>query len=225
MIKVIISDLDDTLILSTGIYRKVTVEVAKYLEMREPSKKEMMKFGETWDAFIQKTWPNLSDQEIIEFKDEYTKRAEKIIYKLVPGTNKALETLNKEYLLFILTKRERERLGFRLEQAKLQYNLFKKIWCNEDLSHQKPNPLTFEVPFAEIKDDYIGTLNKNEVLYVGDNPDDMKAALGFGIWFVAVLSGNYTKEDFVHAGLEEKYIIGSIAKLPNLLKNHLEYFI
>jgi phosphoglycolate phosphatase-like HAD superfamily hydrolase len=63
-----------------------------------------------------------------------------------------------------------------------------------------------------------GYFNLNQILAIGDHPDDYLAAHGAGIKFVGVLTGIYDRDDFSQHGLSPEEVIESVASLPEYLK-------
>ncbi len=121
----------------------------------------------------------------------------------------------------LITSRQRESLGIRLEQAGIDPRQFDFMQALEDCiidGHlvYKPDPRVFDraLELADKK----GIAKKN-IIYVGDDLRDFQAASGAGLGgFVGVLTGAATKKQFIAAGLSEENIIKSIRKLPRWLE-------
>ena len=82
------------------------------------------------------------------------------------------------------------------------------------MEFQKPDPRAFDV----LKP-HLGEFNREEVLYVGDHLGDMQAAHGAGLKFVAVLTGYFTRKEFLAQGLGGENIIEDVSKLPEWLRS------
>ena len=219
-IKHIIFDFDDTLIYSTRYYLKNMVEAAEMLGLRKPTEKEILQPADSWEDAIKTLW---KEADVEKFKEKYTEIASRIEYPCVEGAVLALEKLKDKYSLYILSKRGGDLASLRIEQSGIKQEFFKKMFFYEDTEYRKPDPRTFNELFQEIERQEKSSLKLEEILSVGDNTDDMKASLGIGINFVAVLTGYYTEDDFINLGLERKNIIKSVACLPDYLLNNKGY--
>ncbi len=79
----------------------------------------------------------------------------------------------------------------------------------DEVSAHKPDPDVFLPTLKKL--DQKGINNKKSILYVGDSLDDLKAAYGAGIDFIAVTTGLYSREDFLAAGA--KVILSDIREI------------
>jgi HAD superfamily hydrolase (TIGR01549 family) len=211
VLKIIIFDLDDTLIESRKNFIPTCIKTAETMGIRVPTEDDFIWYGDSWHDFIRQTWPEVDPQE---FDRIYTEFAREIVYNRFRGVNRTLSKLKVSYDLYILTKRSRTFLDLRLAQSGIDLSAIKKIFTSEEMAFQKPDPRAFDV----LKP-HLGEFKREEVLYVGDHLGDMHAAHGAGINFVAVLTGYFTREDFIAQGLNEAHIIEDIAKLPDWLNN------
>ncbi|MBT6774810.1 HAD hydrolase-like protein, partial [Candidatus Woesearchaeota archaeon] len=80
----------------------------------------------------------------------------------------------------------------------------------EEKEHRKPSPLCLNPALDYLQEKGIST---KEIISVGDHPDDYLAARDAGISFIAVLTGESTKEDFVELGLDESMVINNLGEL------------
>jgi phosphoglycolate phosphatase-like HAD superfamily hydrolase len=212
----IILDFDDTLIVSHKYFFENTVTTAKALGLKKiPTEKEVVAYGTCWDDFIHKTWPDIS---VANYKAKFKEIAEDIHYPCIPGANETLDKLSQSHVLYILSKRPKEMMGLRIKQSGLRTDLFKRVYCNEDVIYKKPDPRTFEEIFLDISAS--GKLDKSSTLSVGDTLDDMAASLGAGLNFAAVTTGYFKREDFIGKGLPPKQILNSVNELPLYLENN-----
>ena len=209
MIKVIIFDLDDTLIESRKNFITTCVKTAEAMGIRRPVEENFIWYGNSWEDFIQKTWPGIDP---LEFDRTYRTFVEKIVYNRFRGVNRTLTILKENYDLYILTKRSRTYLDLRLVQSGIDLSSIKKIFTSEEMAFQKPDPRAFDVLAP-----HLGEFNKEQVLYVGDHLGDMQAAQGAGLQFVAVLTGYFSRTDFVAQGLSEEHLIEDVTQLPEWL--------
>ncbi len=96
------------------------------------------------------------------------------------------------------------RFGFPIDKMLLQ--------GSEDTLVHKPDPGVFEPMLDKLREEGI---DKDEIVYVGDSMDDMKASTLAGISFIAVTTGLYSEEEFQKNGAE--VIISDIKDLPDLI--------
>jgi N-acetyl-D-muramate 6-phosphate phosphatase len=209
MIKIIIFDFDDTLIESRKNFIATCVKAAEVMGIRVPTEEDFIWYGDSWHDFIRTTWP---ETDPVAFDRVYTDLARQIVYNRFKGVNSTLNTLKEKYDLYILTKRSRTFLDLRLAQSGIDMTAIKKIFTSEEMTHQKPDPRAFDV-----LEPHLGEFDRTQVLYVGDHLGDMQAAHGAGLAFVAVLTGYFTRQDFIKQGLGERYIINDVSQLPSWL--------
>lgn len=83
------------------------------------------------------------------------------------------------------------------ELAELPIDLMDYIQTGEDTEFHKPDPRVFEpmLGWAALK-----SIAAEEVLYVGDGLQDLKAARGAGLNFIGVATGLVTVEEFTGHG-------------------------
>ena len=211
MLKIIIFDLDDTLIESRKNFIAACIKTAETMGIRVPTEDDFIWYGDSWYEFIQQTWPEV---EPGEFDRVYTEFAREIVYNRFRGVNRTLAILKVNYDLYILTKRSRTFLDLRLAQSGIDLSAIKKIFTSEEMAFQKPDPRAFDV-----LEPHLGEFKREEVLYVGDHLGDMQAAHGAGLKFVAVLTGYFTRKEFMEQGLSEENIIEDVSKLPEWLRS------
>ena len=98
----------------------------------------------------------------------------------------------------------------RLEQA--GYPEFNFMLSPSLPEYKKPNPHAFDEALLILEKQGI---KKQEILSLGDHPDDYIASRDAGLNFMAVLTGSSSKEDFIKLGLNEKDIIETIDNIEN----------
>jgi phosphoglycolate phosphatase len=218
MIKAIIFDVDDTLINTVDSVFEKFKKIAEILNVKEITRDEFINaWGHTTENLVSELWPDL---EYKKFKDAYDKFGYKEPYPLFDGAIDALDYVkNKDILMGILTSRRKETLILRAKQAGLDLDYFKFIQTEDDTDIHKPNPKVFEPILEKFND--LGIKN-NEILYVGDNLFDAKAALGNNLHFLAVLTGTTKKEEFLKEGVKEENVLNSIKEFKDWFKNSIE---
>ncbi|MFH1333260.1 MAG: HAD-IA family hydrolase [archaeon] len=113
----------------------------------------------------------------------------------------------------ILTNRT-NMLPERLAQA--EYPALDFLLTPSSKEHRKPSPRAFDAVLEELAQKGI---SKEEVLSIGDHTDDYLSAKAAGIKFVAVLTGETTKEEFVKKGLEENRIVKNLQEIIPIAEN------
>ncbi len=201
----LIFDLDDTLIESFAPYVRMHQRIATELGWRVPSRQELVEYGPTWRATLQRMWPQA---DIGAFIGRYEELADDHPYGAVPGAPHALRRLADDgHRLWIVTKRDRLRLDQRLREANLDAAMFRGIFTNDEVPEPKPSPRCFE-PVALA----LGHA-PHRPIYVGDREDDRIAALAAGIEFVAVCTGPEHALGFPHDH-PASHVLPSVVALP-----------
>lgn len=212
-IKVVILDFDGTILNNFNKSVKKHQETARRLNLNVPRKSEFRKMwlkGLPWKKLVKTLWP--SDAKL--FSQEYRKNYQKFKYKPVPGILKTLNQLREKCLLIIVTSRSKEHFDKRINDAKINKNIFFAIQLLEDSPFQKPDHRIYNRILGRLKRLKI---KKQNVICVGDTLTDYKAAEGACLHFVGVLTGAATKSDFLKAGLSPRDIIQSVNDLPEYL--------
>ncbi|MDP1846135.1 MAG: HAD hydrolase-like protein [Candidatus Moranbacteria bacterium] len=104
-----------------------------------------------------------------------------------------------------------------MEGSEIDTGLFRFIQTASDLPRElhKPNPEVFSRIISILLSEGV---RREEILYIGDNITDFRAANGAGIYFVGVTSGGLTtRDDFLRIGVSKKHILDSIRNLPKFL--------
>ena len=143
---------------------------------------------------------------------KYREDAKEIPFSSTLGGIDLVETMSKqEVVQGIVTNRVRM-ARHRLDQA--GYSDFSFIVQPESKEQSKPNPLCLRPALDFLQEKNI---SKSEVLSVGDHPDDYLAARDAGITFIAVLTGESTKGDFISAGLDANMIVDDLGELKEII--------
>ena len=200
-------DLDGTILDSykEGLRRLLEIARSKNLPMDDSVLKIIKtSWSKSATSVVSDAWLNTNANEIIE---EWERKDAANPLPFVDGTRETLEKLRKFFFLGILTNRSRESTLHQLERLG---DVFDFIYSAE--SFPKPHPESMVNVFKKCQELQI---NMGHISYIGDVPEaDWQLAQNVNIKFLGVLSGVSTCDDFLKAGLKEKFIINSIADLP-----------
>ena len=208
MLKAIIFDFDDTLVRYKDINVKCHQSAAKELKLKVPSKEELLSFsGKPWDKMIKSIWKGI---DLKKFKKVYYKYANKLPRLPIKGIPETLKYLkNKDYKLFILSSKSKDKIISILKQVKIPLDYFTYIFGCEDIKLHKPSGEAFDVFLNKFN------YSKKDVVYVGDSITDLEAAKNANIPFIGVLTGQCNRPIFLNNNI--KTIINSVGELPRIL--------
>ncbi len=224
MIKVVILDVDGVIIDSFKAALNRHCEIAKKLGLTPPSLQIFRQhFGKEWKQdFLnalasELNWPAGGVDKFIE---EYIKDYHNFNYPPMPKAKEVLTALSQQGIkLAIISNRQWATLNLRLNRAGINQNLFFLILTPENLKFRKPDPRVFDHLLRKLKQKNITT---TQVVYVGDTVTyDLAAAKNHTppLHFIGITSGAATKEEFLQAGLEEKFIISSLEEIIPIIKS------
>lgn len=216
IIKKIIFDVDGPLLNTPNLLLQELYAIAQSLGLNKPAMEKIIAaWGKNLHDFLSIALPGVSLEVFVTERDRLGFFRHQPIR--VPGARKVLVRLSQAYSLSILTNRSKDSLLQLMTRAEIDLNYFRFIITASDLPPEfhKPSPKAFtgiiQALFSE------GVLPE-EMLYVGDNVIDFRAANGAGLRFTAIISGfPATREDFLQAGVSEKCILDSIRDLPKFL--------
>ncbi len=123
-----------------------------------------------------------------------------------PGAREALQALEPEYALAIVTGGSRRRVVQDLERISLS-GFFAALIAREDMPRPKPAPDGLLMALQQLG------IQSSQALYVGDARADLEMAQGLEMAFVGV-DGPFRKLSFD----ENQIVLESVAQLPILLK-------
>lgn len=213
MIKAIIFDVDDTLIDFSRIATPIHIKVAKKLKIRIPNAYQLNRlWGVTWEDMANELWPKGNHKKI---KKEIFKEYKKFKFKPLPRAIETIKKLKDKYILGIVSSKPKKILISQFKEANIPYKYFKFLYAAEDTPYDKPNPKVFSKPLKNLK-----KIKRNEILYVGDSIYDCIASKKAKLQFVAVLTGHYSKKEFIKKGVKTKNILKSVKYLPYWLEKN-----
>lgn len=232
MKRAIIFDIDGVLVDVSNSYRTAIAKTAEYFTRQEVLSEEINElkqqtgFNNDWDlteALIKKRGVSVTYQKIVDkFQELYlgvngkeglmrsinSSRALSQSEKGLIENEKwlldrnLLEDLSKKYLIGILTGRSREEAFIPLRKAGAE-KYFSVIVAMEDCGGKgKPNPFGLNLVMEKLR-----VVDKANSIYVGDVPDDMRAAKNAGMIGIGCLppqnKTNELKESLISAGTKE----------------------
>jgi len=207
----LIFDLDDTLIDSFSQYVALHQRVAADLELRVPSRDELVVYLDTWERTLARLWPEV---DLSPFMERYASLTSEHPYPPVAGACETVARLRaRGHSLWIVTKRSRRLLSLRMRQAGLEEAHFEGIFAFEDQPAPKPDPRCFEPVWRAT-----GGAQPQHSLYIGDRAEDEQAASAAGLTFVAVGTGPEGLSAF--GDVPASHRLGSVAGLPGWLERH-----
>lgn len=208
--RVLIFDLDDTLLESFPSYAALHQRVAADLGWPVPTVEELIPYGQSWTHTLSELFPG-RDLEL--FMRRYDALAHEHPYTAIAGALATLEHLRTEgHALYVVTKRDTTRLSARLAEAGIPEALFDGIFPREAQPAMKPSPRCFEPVWSTLGVPHGPALSPTPI-YVGDREEDRLAATHAGIRFLAVLTGPEARLGFPREH-DASHVLGSIADLP-----------
>ncbi len=199
MIKAVIFDLDDTLVETRPTIWEHHKTVAKKFYNIDLDEETLLKhWGKPFNILIQELYQNSDTPENMlkanismrhDFHKKVYKESVSVVTKIIASGIKVgiLSAANKDLII-------EDMMRLRFPVGRLA-----AIQGHEDTSVHKPDPDVFLPIFEKLEKEGI---KKEEMVYVGDSLDDLRAATAAGIDFIAVTTGLYSEEDFKKNGAE-----------------------
>ena len=128
--------------------------------------------------------------------------------RLMPGARQLIRTLQREFVLGVVTSGNRPRVRKQLRDFALA-DCFSACVCCEDAAKRKPHPAPLKLAL-----DQIG-LAPEECVYVGDTAEDVEMSRRAGVRPIGVL-GPFPTAERVRAARPDA-ILNSIRELPRYL--------
>ncbi|MBS3058053.1 MAG: HAD-IA family hydrolase [Candidatus Diapherotrites archaeon] len=212
MLKVVIFDLDGTLIASNRLHLLTFQKAFKEVFGISLEKAELLPlFGESIreiaERMLETHGQKASVKKLDGFAELKVKLYDGVIEKkhlMHKSTFAFLKKLKRKGLkLAIASGTERKMLFASLKPVELE--LFDVLICANDVKRSKPFPDELNLALKKLK------LGRKECLYVGDSLPDAKAARTAGMKFVGFLSGVVSRKRF-----ESVKSLAVIRKIPEL---------
>lgn len=211
--KGIIFDFDGTLLNSygEGMRRFCAVAVSLGLPVSEHTIARIKKiWGVPGHILVQTCWPEVSMDTFMGAWETFDSIHP---ISLFPGVQDLTRQLSLHMPLSILTSRGRS-THFQLRCNNLE-PLFSFICTLDDSSVPKPHPQSIEPLIRQYGRRGIAA---EDLVFIGDSVgSDYELARALGMDFIAVTWGNNTRDDFIAAGLDARYIIDAIEDLSRLI--------
>jgi len=212
LIKAIIFDCDGVILDSNQAYEKMYEELFRKYGVKKTAMDIYPHFGESPKHIMKAFFHGRKNIRII-YKD-YIKRISRREFnqkiRIHKGAKNSITKLSKHYKIAVVSGA----LRFRLLNSLGKYGLtkyFLSIFGSDDVRNAKPNPEALNRTIKRLK------VRKSEVIFIGDAPNDLRAARRAGIKFAAVLTGVLDKKMAKHIGAD--YVISDINKIGKLLKD------
>lgn len=213
--KVVIYDMDNTLVATDAYFRQHIKETTELLNIRAPSPKDLnavQRKNFQFEDVFKELFNSLAEEVIVA----YRKTAPDKLYFATTGAVKFVTELNEKGIVSfqgILTNRT-NMADIRLKQA--GFSEFDFIFSPPSDELRKPHPGAFNTAVAWCKE---RGLDKESIFTIGDHLNDFESAHVAGIDFFAVLTGETTREDFTNVGLEDARIFNNLEELRNKILN------
>ena len=212
MIKAVVFDVDGVLIDSNETIIQVYQQTAEKLGLRIASPQEIIDLmGRPLVEIVRILWPNVN----VEL---YTKDFRRLFMDedlIVPAIKGAVETVKEiresglrigaisGKIMFFIEKH--------LKEAGFNINWFEAVVSFETTKKHKPDPEPLLHAISRLD------VRPRETVYIGDSISDYECAKNADVEYIAVLTGSLNREDLKK--LEAKNIIGSVAHLPDFLRD------
>ncbi len=210
--KAVIFDFDDTLVKTWVVKWNHHKAVAKQFYDIDLSDEQIREhWGKPFDTLIIHLYQNADSIENMRaanwsLEDQFLK-------EIHDGSLEVINSLlNKGIIIGIVTAAPKDftlpdfvRLGFPVENIAV-------IQTADDTMVHKPDPDVFNPILEKLS---ARSIQKDEIVYVGDALTDFYAARDAGLDFIAVTTGLTTQDQFLNAGVLK--IVNKITDLPQIL--------
>ncbi len=211
MIKAIIFDLDDTLLMTRQTKYEALKFAAKHFYRLTITDDEIDKqWGKPFQAFMFELFRGCDSVE--NLCKTYKSIIHQFPNKPYPDTIPVLDELEKTFSLGILSTTAHDLAINDLECSGVGVERFGFIQSEEDTTHHKPEPEVFEPTIEQFQS--MGVMPQ-EMLYVGDAYTDYLASSRAGLYFIGI--PRLEKEQY-QFNSEHIPIISSLEELPAKLE-------
>lgn len=202
MIKLVLIDIDETLILSQRVVFPIENEVAVDMGFAPMTRETHLKsWGVPLREAIMERVPGVNPDEFMErLRAKIAPLVARNEFDVVPEeTHKTLATLRASgKKLGILTSREAGEMEHLMDPKHELSKTIERFYHKDNSEFIKPDPRVFAKPLADFG------VSPEEAIYIGDTVNDGICAKAAGLHFIALLEGGLrTKEAF--AGVPVDY--------------------
>ncbi len=225
-IKAVIFDLDNTLI-ATNLFvlnhiketvAQINLQYGNVLPLPTDSAiSDIQKLNCSFEEIFEKLFAGeFQGKKLSDFVlEEYRKTAmSKTIIPTLGAIDAITELTQQNIKIGIVTNRN-NKLEERLTQAGFDLRNLLFISAPTTPDEKKPNPNALKSALKILADHSIYPAN---IAFIGDHLDDFAVAKYQGLYFIGLLQGSTTKQDFVDAGLEESLIVPSLSNIMKTLE-------
>lgn len=192
MVKAIIFDLDDTLLMTSQIRYQAIIDFGKKEYDLEITKSQIHdQWGKPFDDFLINLYK--SQEKLPILKQKYIKWLENYKNRAYPNSVSVVNSLMEKYSVGVLSSSTTDLIKRDLNDSGFDVNRFFFIQGAELTEVNKPDPGVFDLIYSKLPDDKIV---RSEVVYVGDAITDMMAAKGAGLQFVGVVGRTTPRNAF-----------------------------
>lgn len=214
MIKAILFDHDDTLVATREVKWAHHKHVARTHYHKELTDDDILPhWGKPLPELVCLLYGTDNVDEALANNAASHEKFPKVIYPDTIPTLKKMKSLGK--LTGIITATTRFSFDHDLSLHSIPKELLDYTQTAEDTKFHKPDPRVFTPAHSWLTEQHI---SPEEVLYVGDGLQDMKAALGANFHFVGVETGLTSAQAFSQHG------VASIPGIAALTKSYLQRY-
>jgi phosphoglycolate phosphatase len=192
MIKVVILDYDETLVqtLSSRASAYIALAKEKYnFVLTEEVIKEH--YGKPYEDFIHSLFGDVDQVENII--KNYQTYIPKFPNKAYLGSLDCVNLLLQKYKVGVLSGSRRNMMLEDMQKLGFPIDKFFYIQTGEDTNIHKPDPKVFDPLFTHLNS---SSINKSEIVYIGDDLRDYEASIGAGIKCICIADHTTSKEVF-----------------------------
>jgi HAD superfamily hydrolase (TIGR01549 family) len=209
--KAIIYDMDNTLVATDNYVLKHIKETTQKLgiDIAEETIAKFQKLNLQFEDLFASLFGENAEHVLLKYRETAPEKP----FFAVPGAVefvKYLQSMDK--LQGIVTNRTRM-AEMRLSQA--GFPKFSFIFSPPSSELKKPHPEAYNPALEWLRSKKI---DQSDIMTIGDHIHDYLSAKSAGIEFYAVLTGKTEKQQFIDAGLDERYIFNDLKELKEAYK-------
>lgn len=232
MLKLIIFDLDGPILDSFEMARDAVFKTSRKLKLTPPDKEKfILSWGYPGAMAVKKLFPGITDEKAEIFVTGWAENEKSKKLPLVRGAKETLAKIRKNFLTALLTVRSHN-LKFHLRGWGLtKYFDFFQSFDNPTVTKEKIHPNHIFHPAPKDGPDFFDNLTQwmaqknvssKEAIFIDDTLAGLKLTRKMGIPFLGVCTGplNSKAKWLRYGNLDRKYVINSIADLPDWLEKN-----